>query len=217
MLMSVERALSQWRGGVRRGWRDDRGAVPGGIRVGGGHLRLPGRGGGRRGRAGAVDLGHVRRDAGTGGRGGHRGGGRRPLPPVPGGRGPHGRPGARGLPVLGRLAAGPARRALGQPRGAGLLPAAGRQAAGVRDRAVGDPVPLGPPPGAAGRGRLGQPPGGGPLRRLRDPGRGGGRPGLGPAAVSRPAPTGEEWPPAPARTGRCRPRWPGPGGRRPPG
>jgi hypothetical protein len=71
MLMSVERALSQRRGGAGPGGGggDGRGAVPGGIRVGGGHLRLPGRGGGRRRRSGAVDLGHVRRDAGTGGRG----------------------------------------------------------------------------------------------------------------------------------------------------
>jgi hypothetical protein len=151
------------------GGRDGRRrAVPRGLRVGGGHLRLPGGGGGRRGRAGALDLGHLRRDAGAGGRGGHRGGGGRPLPPLPAGRGPHGRPRAGRLPVLGGLATGPARGAgAGQPRGPRLLPAAGRPPAGVRDRALDHPVPLGPPPGAAGRRRLGRPRGGRPLRRLR--------------------------------------------------
>ena len=136
--------------------------------MGGGDLRVPDRGGGGPGRAGALDLGHLRQGAGAGRRGAHRRGGGRPLPPVPAGRGPHGRPRAGRLPVLGRLAAGPARGAgAGQPRGPRLLPAAGRQPPRAWHRALGHPVPLGPAPGAPGPGRLGQPGDRRPLRRLR--------------------------------------------------
>ena len=60
----------------------------------------------------------------------------RPLPPVRRGRRADGRPRRRRLPVLDRLAAGPAdRRGRGQPGRAGLLRPAGRRAAGRRDRA----------------------------------------------------------------------------------
>ena len=67
----------------------------------------------------------------------HRRRRRRPLPPLPRGRGADGRARPERLPVLGVLAAGPARRRPGpvNPARAGLLPAAGRRAARRRDHA----------------------------------------------------------------------------------
>ena len=53
------------------------------------------------------------------------------------------------------------------PAGRALLPPPGRGAARARHRAGGDALPLGPPAGAAGRGRLGQPRHRRALRRVR--------------------------------------------------
>src|SRR4029450_4461180 len=89
MLLNYERALSQ---------PDQRDAVSGRVRVGGRHLRLPDRGGGQRGRARPLDLGHLRRDPGPGRRRRHRGGGRRPLPPLHAGSPPDGGPPPRAQP-----------------------------------------------------------------------------------------------------------------------
>ena len=73
--------------------------VPRGVRVGCGDVGVPGRGLDHRGRARAVDLGHVRGDAGADPRRVDGRPGRRPLPPV--GVGPRPHRGPRAAPPTG--------------------------------------------------------------------------------------------------------------------
>ena len=76
----------------------------------------------------------------------------------------------RPLPLLARVAAAAADRQRRAQRGRRrVLLAARRRAARARHRAVGDALPLGPPAGAAGRGRLAGARDGGALRRVREP------------------------------------------------
>ncbi len=143
--------------------------VPRGVPVGRRDLRVPGGGRGRRGRPRPFDLGHVLPDARQGPRRGHGRRRVRPVPPVPGGRRAHGRARDRCVPVLGRLAADPARRTRSRPNPAGLdhyrrlVEALNRH--GIAP--VAHPVPLGPPPGARGRGRVAEPRHGRTVRRVR--------------------------------------------------
>src|SRR4029450_13701590 len=110
--------------------------------------RTPGRVAG--GDTGEVGADHYHRYRQGGARRGPGRGGRDHLPPLPPGRRPHARPGAARLPVLDRLAAGPARRPrAGQPGRPRLLPAGGPKPAGAWGGAGGrrgSPSTPGPPP-----------------------------------------------------------------------
>ena len=139
--------------------------------------RVPDRGRRRRGRPRPEHLGHA--SAHTPGRvveRGHRRRGLRPLPPLPRGRRPDGRARARRLPLLGLVAARPARRDRAASTRPGLdfydrlvdeLLARGH-------RPAPDALPLGPAAGARGGGRLAGPRDRGGLRRLRRRRRGAG-------------------------------------------
>ena len=125
------------------------------VRIGDG--LVPDRGRGAGGRARPVDLGHVQPHARQGLERRHRRRRRRPLPPARVRPRPDGRPRPRGLPVLDRVAAHPAHRpGTGERGGARVLRAARRRAHRPRHPTHRDPVPLGPAPGARGRGRLGE-------------------------------------------------------------
>ena len=91
-----------------------RAPLPRGLHLGRRDLGLPDRGRGQRGRARALDLGHLRAHARTGRERRHGRRGRRPLPPLPRGRRADARDRPRGLPLLDRLAARAARRLAGR-------------------------------------------------------------------------------------------------------
>mmetsp|Transcript_53658 Transcript_53658/g.153053 ORF Transcript_53658/g.153053 Transcript_53658/m.153053 type:complete len:241 (+) Transcript_53658:226-948(+) len=165
-------AIRQWRVAHRV---QSRGPLPGRLRLGDGHCRLPDRGRLPRRRPRSVHLGHLhrreyRRDArrqlqlllpegpvhaprADGRPGRHRERCLRPLPPVEGGRGTHEIHGPEALPLQHLLAAHfPDRRLQwrAQPRGFGLLQRPHRRAAGGRHHSVRDALPLGPAPGPPG-------------------------------------------------------------------
>ena len=125
------------------------------LPLGGGDVRLPDRGRGRRRRARPQHLGPLLCEAGQCAQRRERRPGVRLLPPLP--RGHRARPRARRqrASALDLVAARPAGWSRARERRrAGLLRPRRRRAARERDRAAGDAVPLGSAGCARGRGRL---------------------------------------------------------------
>ena len=106
------------------------------------HRVVPDRGRGQRGRQGPQHLGHLHRPARPDRRRQQRCRRLRPLPPVGRGRGAAPAPRRRRLPLLDRLAAGPAHGSgPGQRGGSDVLRPPGRRSARGRHPADGDPLP----------------------------------------------------------------------------